>query len=82
MDYSSINTLNSINMKDFDFLEDNNNFNSKLKDNKRSTVKGISNISISNKGSGKDSIEHFDDYLTNRQKINTNTIRIYDVTRS
>ena len=48
MDYSSINTLNSINMKDFDFLEDNNNFNSKLKDNKRSTVKGISNISISN----------------------------------
>ena len=35
-------------MKDFDFLEDNNNFNSKLKDNKRSTVKGISNISISN----------------------------------
>lgn len=39
-------------------------------------------ISISNKGSGKDSIEHFDDYLTNRQKVNTNTIRIYDVTRS
>ena len=46
-------------MKDFDFLEDNNNFNSKLKDNKRSTVKGISNISISN---------------NNKQKINKKSI--------
>ena len=59
MDYSSINTLNSINMKDFDFLEDNNKLKSLLNGNKRSTVKGISNISIFN---------------NNKHKINKNSI--------
>ena len=46
-------------MKDFDFLEDNNKLKSLLNGNKRSTVKGISNISIFN---------------NNKHKINKNSI--------
>ena len=48
MDYSSIKSLNSINIKDFGFLENNNKFKTKIKDNKRSTIKNITNISSNN----------------------------------